>query len=183
MTSVGLSLFNWEEISRKLLKMNVLAFETSWAKINQVTSVGLSLFNWEEISRKLLKMNVLAFETCWKKNKAIDTSWSIFTQLSFYSRLQIMQSNIYFNNTKFNNNYQIPHSRFLLKKLKVPWPVKEFPLFYGIVTVLKRNRKISGSLKFNMTNLYFIAVADQIHSFILPPPSCYMSHPSPFIPS
>ena len=28
--------------------MNVLAFETCWAKIKQVTSVGMSLFNYTE---------------------------------------------------------------------------------------------------------------------------------------
>ena len=40
---------------RKLLKMNVLAFETCWAVnseiIKQVTSVGLSLFNYQDDAR------------------------------------------------------------------------------------------------------------------------------------
>jgi len=55
------------------------------------------------------------------------------------------------------------------------------PPFYGIrrfVTVLKRRRKIFGSLRFNMTNFYFIAVADQIYTFI---PSPIMLHVAPII--
>jgi len=56
-----------QQISSKLLRMDVLTFETCWAVnneiIKQVTSVGLSLFNclvwsWKDILKK--QINVLA---------------------------------------------------------------------------------------------------------------------------
>ena len=43
--------------SRKLLKMNVLAFEHVQQKIKQETSVGLSLFNYQDDAR-LFKHNI-----------------------------------------------------------------------------------------------------------------------------
>ena len=47
--------WNKSTISRKLLKMDVLTFETCWAVnseiIKQVTSVGLSLFNYQDDAR------------------------------------------------------------------------------------------------------------------------------------
>ena len=89
MTSVGLSLFNYQDHARSnkhkiggvvsLCRLKLcFSLHKNTTPLHQHTSNQSST---PTHSRKLLKMNVLAFETCWAKNKASDISWSVFIQL------------------------------------------------------------------------------------------------------
>jgi hypothetical protein len=92
-----------QQISRKLLRMDVLTFETYWALnneiIKQVTSscsVFIQISTHEitqQISRKLLRMDVLTYETCWALNneiiKQVTSGWSIFIQQSVLFKIRL----------------------------------------------------------------------------------------------
>ena len=97
-------------ISRKLLKMDVLTFETCWSVNSEIIKQVLqpasgyhttpvephrntnthrtrAIHTWNKctISRMLLKMDILTFETRWEVNgeiiKRVTSGWSIFIQL------------------------------------------------------------------------------------------------------